>query len=150
MIKKVLGAALFIVFSANVFAENGLINVESPHNVEDTTNRLAQAMKNRGISIFRRINHQKGAESVGEKLRPSQLLIFGNPKIGSLLMQCNQQVGIELPQKILVWQTQDSKVMITYNDPKYFASRHKITGCDEVIQKINNGLTALVKKATTK
>lgn len=149
MIKRVLGLALFAVMSASAASvNNGLISVYSPHSVEDTTNRLVKAMENRGISIFRRINHEKGAENVGHKLRPSQLLIFGNPKIGSLLMQCNQQVGIELPQKILIWQTKDRKVKVTYNDPKYFAERHQIKNCDEVIQKINNGLNALIEKAT--
>jgi uncharacterized protein (DUF302 family) len=76
------------------------------------------------------------------------LIIFGNPKVGTPLMQCSQSVAIDLPQKALIWENEAGQVWLSYNDPEYLAKRHGIKGCVEVIKQIQNALSNFAKKAT--
>lgn len=92
------------------------------------------------MTVFERINHSKGAKSAGLELRPTEVVIFGNPKVGTPLMLCSQSVAIDLPQKMLIWQDQAGDVWLAYNDPGYLAKRHNIEGCDEVLGKISTAL----------
>ncbi len=101
------------------------------------------------MTVFARINHAEGAEKVGKQLRPTELIIFGNPKVGAPLMQCGQSVAIDLPQKALIWEDEAGQVWLSYNDPKYLAKRHSINDCDEVIKKIETALGNFAKTATT-
>jgi uncharacterized protein (DUF302 family) len=80
----------------------------------------------------------------------TELIIFGNPKVGSPLMKCQQTVAIDLPQKALIWVDDQSKVWISYNDPRYLEKRHNISGCDEVIAKIEKALSGITKAASSK
>jgi uncharacterized protein (DUF302 family) len=98
--------------------------------------------------VFIRINHAEGAQKVGKKLRPTELIIFGNPKVGTPLMQCGQSAGIDLPQKALIWQDEAGQVWLSYNDPKYLASRHSIKECGEIIKKIEKALGNFARMAT--
>ena len=82
-------------------ADNGLVSLKSPYDVKTTIDRLESVLKEKGMTIFKRVNHTKGAKKVGLKLRPTELLIFGNPKVGTPLMQCGQSAAIDLPQKAL-------------------------------------------------
>ena len=100
------------------------------------------------MNVFGRINHAEGARNVGQELRPTELVIFGNPKVGTPLMQCGQTVAIDLPQKALVWQDEDGQVWITYNDPQYLAARHKVNGCKTVLDKVKNALKNFAEAAT--
>jgi uncharacterized protein (DUF302 family) len=100
------------------------------------------------MTVFMRINHAEGAQKVGKKLRPTELIIFGNPKVGAPLMQCGQSVAIDLPQKALIWQDEAGQVWLSYNDPKYLASRHGIKECGEVIKKIEKALGNFARMAT--
>jgi len=86
---------------------------------------------------------------VNKTLRPTELIIFGTPKIGTVLMQCKQSVGIDLPQKALVWEDSTGQVWLSYNDPKYLAERHQISKCGEVIGKIKKALSNFAKAATS-
>ena len=106
-------------------AEDGLVSVASQHSVKDTLDRLEADLKAKGITVFARIDHAAGAASVAMSLRPTELLIFGNPKAGTPLMQSNQTIGIDLPLKILGWEDAGGKVWITYNDPAWLARRHR-------------------------
>ncbi|MEE8424057.1 MAG: DUF302 domain-containing protein [Thermodesulfobacteriota bacterium] len=133
---------------ASVYGENGLIAIKSSHSVKKTVDRLESVLKEKGMTVFTRVNHTDGAEKVGLELRPTELLIFGNPKVGTPLMQCSQSAAIDLPQKALVYEDQEGQVWLTYNDPHYLANRHKITGCDEVIKKIENALKNFSNAAT--
>jgi uncharacterized protein (DUF302 family) len=81
-------------------------------------------------------------------LRPTELVIFGNPKVGAPLMQCSQTVAIDLPQKALIWQDESGQVWLTYNDPQYLAKRHEIGGCKAVLDKVRNALKNFAKTAT--
>jgi len=111
---------------ASTMAEDGLVTVASQHSVKDTLDRLEADLKAKGITVFARIDHAAGAASVAMPLRPTELIIFGNPKAGTPLMQSNQTIGIDLPLKILGWQDAGGKVWITYNDPAWLARRHRL------------------------
>ena len=101
------------------------------------------------MKIFIRVNHSEKAKNVGQNLRPTELVIFGNPKIGSKLMQCNQTVGIDLPMKALIWQDEKGQVWFTYNDPEEIADRHDIEDCGKaVIGKMKNALKNFATAAT--
>lgn len=128
-------------------ADNGLISKKSPYSVSETLDRLEAVVKKKGITIFVRVDHTAGAKKVGMELRPTQLLIFGNPKLGSPLMQSNQKVGIDLPMKALAWQDENGQVWLTYNDPAYMAGRHAISDREEVITKMSGALNKLTNKA---
>ena len=149
MRKLLLSLILILLFSSLAIADNGLINIKSSHDVKVTADRLEKSLKMKGMTVFARINHAEGAEKVGKQLRPTELIIFGNPKVGAPLMQCGQSVAIDLPQKALIWEDEAGQVWLSYNDPKYLAKRHSINDCDEVIKKIETALGNFAKTATT-
>ena len=139
---------LVLVSAQSVSAESGLVNLKSSHNVKYTADRLETVLNEKGMTVFLRINHSEGARRVGENLRPTELLIFGNPKVGTPLMQCSQTVAIDLPQKALIWQDEGGQVWLSYNDPHYLANRHKIDACKAVLDKVRNALNNFAKAAT--
>ena len=131
-------------------AADGVVNVLSNFNVEETADRMESILKEKGMTIFNRIKHSKGAGKVNIELRDTELIIFGNPKVGSPLMKCQQSVAIDLPQKALIWEDDKAKVWISYNDPGYLKKRHAISGCEEVLSKIEKALAGIAKSASTK
>ena len=135
-------------FASVTYADNGIISIKSSHDVKTTVDRLDNILREKGMTVFIRINHAEGAQKVGKKLRPTELVIFGNPKVGTPLMQCGQSVGIDLPQKALIWQDKAGQVWLSYNDPKYLASRHSIKECGEIIKKIEKALGNFARVAT--
>jgi uncharacterized protein (DUF302 family) len=139
--------SLFLLVSL-AYADNGLISIKSPYHVKETADRLENALNEKGMTVFIRIDHAKGARKVGENFRPTELVIFGNPKVGTPLMQCGQSVAIDLPQKALIWEDEAGQVWLTYNDPNYLANRHNLAGFDEVIKKIEKALGNFAKTAT--
>ena len=130
------------------WADSGMISVKSAHDVGTTADRLEKVLKSKGMTVFIRIDHAEGAQKIGETLRPTQLVIFGNPKVGTPMMQCRQSVAIDLPQKALIWEDETGQVWFSYNDPKYLATRHEINACTEVIDKIETALGNFAKAAT--
>ena len=100
------------------------------------------------MTIFVRINHSEGAKKVGIDLPATELIIFGNPKVGSPLMNCNRTVGIDLPQKALIWKDENGQVWLSYNAPQYLAKRHDLKECMEVIKKVEKALSNFSKAAT--
>jgi uncharacterized protein (DUF302 family) len=116
----------------------GLISVQSRFGAKETMDRLEAALRASGVSIFARIDHAKGAAAVGENLRPTELLIFGNPKAGTPLMQAQQTIGIDLPLKALVWQDAMGAVRLSYDDPRWLAQRHGLgtKGADSVARML--------------
>ena len=103
---------------------NGLIHLPSEHSVDDTVQRLQTLLSEKSINLFAVIDHSGEAEKAGLQMRPTKLLIFGNPKAGTPLMQAAPTVAIDLPLRALVWQDGDGKVWLTYNDPAYLQHRH--------------------------
>jgi uncharacterized protein (DUF302 family) len=150
MIKTILITLSIVLITIPVNAADGVVNVLSAFNVEKTADRLENVLKDKGMTIFNRIKHSEGAANVGIQLRDTELIIFGNPKVGSPLMECQQSVAIDLPQKALIWKDDKGKVWISYNNPGYLVKRHNITGCKEVILKIEKALANIAKSAATK
>jgi uncharacterized protein (DUF302 family) len=129
-------------------ADNGLINVKSAHDVGMTLDKLQAALESKGMTIMARVNHAAGAQKAGLELPPTELLIFGNPKIGTPLMQCQRTVAIDLPQKALAWQDADGQVWLSYNDPAYLNQRHGLEDCAKVLEKVSGALANFAKAAT--
>lgn len=130
--------------------ESGLINIISNYNFEQTTNRLSDLLLEKGFKIIAIVPHSIAAKKVGIELRPTTLFIFGNPKLGSLLMQCNQTIALDLPQRLLIWENENHQVILTYNDPAYLQKRHTLKNCEkEVINKMSKGLENITKKVAT-
>ena len=100
-------------------AADGLVSVKSPYSAKETMNRLEELVKKRGLKVFARIDHAAGAASIGKSLRPTELLIFGNPQGGTPFMECAQSAGIDLPLKALVWEDASSQVWLSYNAPAF-------------------------------
>jgi uncharacterized protein (DUF302 family) len=141
---------LFLPWSVVSAEDNGLITLKSNYSVDKTLDRLEDALKKKGITVFDRISHKKNAEGVGLSLRPTQLLIFGNPKLGTHFFTSNQTAGIDLPMKALAWEDEKGQVWLTYNDPKYIAKRHGIDDRDEVAAKMSKALANFAAQATGK
>lgn len=131
--------------NSSAIVDKGLINRLSTYDVKVTADRLEETLKEKGMNVFARINHAAGARTIDEELRPTELIIFGNPALGAPLMQSSQSAAIDLPMKLLVWLDDSGKVWITYNDPKYLVERHGIEGCDELISKIEDGLSGVAE-----
>lgn len=149
--KKAYLAALILLFSAGpLMAADGVIKVKSAFSVEETADRLERILNEKGMTVFNRINHSDGAAQAGIELGATELFIFGNPKVGGPLMQCQQSVAIDLPQKALIWEDSEADVWISYNDPGYLEKRHAISGCEEVISRIAKALAGITKTAATK
>ena len=112
-------------------AADGLTTIRSGFGPKDTMNRLETAVKARGMTVFARIDHAAGAAAAGLSLRPTEVLIFGNAKGGTPLMQAVQTIGIDLPLKALVWQDASGDTWLSYNDPAWLAKRHGLSGATE-------------------
>jgi uncharacterized protein (DUF302 family) len=137
-------AVLLVVFSPLVSAADGLVVMKSPHSVAATMDRVEAQAKQRGLTVFARIDHAAGAAKIGKKLRPTQVIIFGNPQGGTPFMECAQTVGIDLPLKILVWEDASSQVWLGYNDPEYLAKRHGAGRC-AVVANLRKALAGLAE-----
>ncbi len=107
-------------------SDKGLINKPSQHSVEQTVENLKSILQAKKIALFALIDHSGEAEKVGMKMRPTKLLIFGNPKAGTQLMLAAPSAAIDLPLKILVWEDADAKVWVTYNSPGFLQERHAL------------------------
>lgn len=149
--KKIISLAAFaLLVSSFANAEDGLVTVESNYSVKETANRFESIIKSKGLTLFARIDHQKNAKGVDLKLNPTEVIMFGNPKIGTPLMQCAPNVAIDLPQKVLISEDAESKVWLSYTNPEYLKTRHNIKGCDKVINKVSGVLKNLSLAATNK
>ncbi len=127
---------------------NGIIKIKSHYSVNETINRLEKILHRKGMTIFIRINHSAGAKKAGIKLRPTELLIFGNPKVGTPLMLCSQTAALDLPQKALSYKDKKGQVWLVYNDPAYMAKRDNIRGCKKPLDKITAALKKFTRLAT--
>jgi uncharacterized protein (DUF302 family) len=125
----------------------GLITLPSKYGPKETADRLASAVADKGMALVARIDHAGAAAKAGLELRPTEVLIFGNPKAGTPLMQSAQTAGLDLPLKALVWQDEDGKTWLGYNDPVWIAKRH---GADApTLAIISAAMAAVAKTATT-
>lgn len=139
-----------LIMTVSTYAAEGMVDVKSSFGVKEAGDRLESALEKKGLTIFKRVKHSEAAKKVGVELRETELIIFGNPKVGSPLMKCEQSVAIDLPQKALIWKDSEGNTWISYNDPRYLEKRHNISNCEEVISKIEKALAAVAKASATK
>lgn len=139
--------AMACLVSQPVFADSGLASIKSVHSVAKTGDNLTAILKSKGMTVFARIDHAANAAKIKQELPPTELVIFGNPKIGTKLMQCSPSVAIDLPMKALIWQDDKQQTWIGYNAPQYLAKRHGIKGCDAVLMKVEKALANFANKA---
>lgn len=139
-------AAFLLLAGSGAGAVDGLIAVKSPYGVQQTMNRFEDIAKQRNLTIFTRVDHAAGAARIGKTLRPTELLVFGNPQGGTPLMECAQTAGIDLPLKVLVWQDAAAQVWLGYNDPAFLAQRHGAPQC-AAVQALGAALSGLAQAA---
>jgi len=130
-------------------SHNGLVSVASCVSARETLDRLVAALATRKLTVFARIDHAEGAASVGLPLRPTEVVIFGDPKGGTALMQDRQPAGIDLPLKALVWEDADGKAWFGYNDPAWIAERHGLGAASAAAVKAMAGLLSAIAQEAT-
>jgi len=130
-IMQLILVALFLLAS-HAWGADGLVVVKSSHGPKETMDRLESIVKQKGMTVFARIDHAAGAAKIGKTLPATEVLIFGNPQGGTPFMECAQTVGIDLPLKALVWQDASGQVWLGYNDPAFLAQRHGASPCPAV------------------
>ena len=141
--------ALMRLWGVQAMAADRLTTIPSNYRTKNTMDRLEAEIKARGMTVFARVDHAAGAAEVALSLRPTELLIFGNARGGTPLMQSNQTVGIDLPLKALVWQDASGKTWLSYNDPSWLAKRHGLgPEVDPAVNAMAAALSAVARKAT--
>jgi uncharacterized protein (DUF302 family) len=129
---------------------DGLTTVASAHDPAETANRLVAAIAAKGMAVMARVDHARAAAEVGLTLRPTEVVIFGNPRAGTGLMQAAQTMGIDLPLKVLIWQDEMGKTQFSYNEPRWLAERHGLgVGVEKTLAAMTGALAALAKEATS-
>jgi uncharacterized protein (DUF302 family) len=146
---KTLVTAAALCAATLAYATDGLIAIKSAHSAKETMNRLEAQVKAKGLNVFARIDHAAGAKKIGKTLRPTELLIFGNPQGGTPFMECAQSVGIDLPLKALVWEDASAQVWLGYNDPAWIGQRHGAANCP-VVENLRKALAGLADAAAGK
>lgn len=125
---------------------DGLTTIASNFAPPETTSRLEAEIKAHNMAVFARINHSAMAAEVGMPLRPTEVILFGNPRGGTPLMQAGQTIGIDLPLKMLVWQDDSGKTWLSYNEPAWLVKRHEISGADNVVANMSHALQDIAAK----
>lgn len=145
--RSLLAILLFTLISASPQG-NGIVRVRSSRDFNQTVSALDSAITAANLRIFGRVDHAANARGVSLDLRPTTVFIFGNPQVGTRLMQCEQTIAIDLPLKVLVWEDSTKAVFVGYEPPARLAERHKVQGCLEVIDRITTALGNLTAAAT--
>jgi uncharacterized protein (DUF302 family) len=127
----------------------GLTSIRSNFGPKETMDRLEAEIRAQRMTVFARIDHAGGAALVGLKLAPTELIIFGNARGGTPLMQSVQTVGIDLPLKALVWEDAAGKTWLSYNEPSWIARRHNVRNAEQLVSKMAAALSAMATKAAT-
>ncbi len=129
-------------------ADADTVMVASKHSVAATMDKLEAVLKEKGVGVVARVDHAAGAKKAGMALKPTQLLVFGNPKLGTPLMQSKRTMGLDLPMKVLAWEDDQGKTWVAYTKPDVLKARHAISGRDEVFKTMAGALANFVKAAT--
>ena len=141
--------ASICLWGACAMAAEGVTSLPSAFGPKDTMDRLESEIKSRGIAVFARIDHAAGAAQVSMSLRPTEVLIFGNAKAGTPLMQQLQSIGIDLPLKALVWEDANGKTWLSYNEPTWIAKRHGLSiQSQSTVNVLSEVLASLARGAT--
>src|SRR5262245_47650102 len=140
-------AAVVAIPSLAWTGDDRMVVKKSSHSVAATLDRLSEVLKTRGIGIVARVDHAAAAEKVGQTLKPTQLLIFGNPKLGTPLMQSNRWIGVELPMKVLAWEDDNVKDGLAYVKPEVLKSEYSVDGHDDTFREMDQALEKLTDEA---
>ena len=143
---KAVCAVFLLGFSLTLQAADAYVLKKSAYSVDETLNRLEAVLKKKGITIFARVDHKAGAKNVGLAMQPTQLLIFGNPKMGTPLMNESRLMGLDLPMKALAYQDDAAQVWLAYLNPDELQQRHNIKN-QKIINKMKQALNGLTNKA---
>ena len=136
--------------AADGLAIDGLTTIASSLGPKQTMDRLEAEIKAKGLTVFARVDHAAGAAAVGMALRPTEVVLFGNARGGTALMQASQTAGIDLPLKCLVWQDEAGKTWLSYNDPGWIAHRHRLGAqTDAAVNAMTAMLAAVTKSAAS-
>ena len=138
--------ALFLL-AVPVSANDQVVTIESKYSVKESLDRLSAVLTTKGIRVAARVNHAAGAKAAGLTLPPTELLIFGNPKLGTPLMQTNRMIGLDLPMKVLAWQDATGKVHLSYTAPAVLKTRYAITDKDGIFDAMTKALSGLTAAA---
>jgi len=154
MLKKIsaiicVAIAVAALPAKSALSADGVVTVKSAHDVAATVEKLVSVLESKGMNVFTRVDHAAGAQKAGMELRPTEMVLFGNPKVGTPLMKCSQTIAIDLPQKMLAWQDEDGTVYLSYNDPMHLKARHATEGCDAVFEKVSGALGKFAAAATS-
>ena len=143
---QLLLAVALITLASLASAAEGLVVIKSPYSAAETMDRVENTIKKRELVVFSRIDHAAGAAWIGKSLRPTEVIIFGNPQGGTPFMECAQTVGIDLPLKVLVWEDAKAQVWLGYNDPAFLARRHGVAQCP-VVETLSKALAGISEAA---
>lgn len=147
---SIVWVVLLISSNSVIAEERGLLVFKSEYSASETLARLKANLQEKKFKVFSHIDHSAGAKANAITIRDTQLVVFGNPKIGSRLMQCNQAVAIDLPQKALIWKDSDGSILLAFNNPDYLSQRHQLGNCQQLISKITAALTKIANEVTQK
>lgn len=139
--------ALILTLAGPALAGDGMVVKKSPYPVVKTLDRLTAVLESKGITVFARVDHAAGAQKAGQSLPPTEVLIFGNPKLGTPLMTANRRIGLDLPMKALAWEDDTGQVRIGYLAPQDLAKRHGIENRADIIEKMTGALDKFTNAA---
>lgn len=128
-------------------ASDDIVVKTSTRSVKETLDTLAAKLEAKGIKIAARVDHAAGAKAAGLSLPPTELLIFGNPKLGTPMMQANRAIGLDLPMKVLAWEEPDGTVKVAYTAPAALAKRYGISGQEQILETMGKALDGLTNAA---
>jgi uncharacterized protein (DUF302 family) len=148
MLHSILSAIVALLLMSSAALAQPLTIVESRFSFKETGDRLTSELEKRGIRIVARIDHAAGAKSIGLEMPPTEVIMFGNPKLGTPLMLAQPSVAIELPMKMLIWQDKGGKIMIGYTPASALKDRYQISGQDEALKTLEAALAGLAKIAS--
>ena len=137
---------LFISVQSNSFASGNYVSKKSTYSVDKTLDRLEKVLKSKGITVFTRVDHDAGAHKAGIPMRHTSLLIFGNPKMGTPLMNENIMMALDLPMKALAWTDKNGQVWLSYLKPSVLQQRHSLEN-KAIINKMTGALNAMTSAA---
>ena len=149
--KRLLFSAFTIILliSCQANGQDGFHKIKSSNTVAATVTKLTNVLTAKGMTIFSTIDHQQGAVKAGLELLPTTLIIFGNPKVGTKLMNCDQRIGLALPLKMLIWQDEAGTIWLGYWEPSNLKKRYHLDACSETLEKVKNAMANFAKAATS-
>lgn len=132
-----------------IHLKTGLLTFKSNNSVKETASRLIALFEEKDITLFAHIDHALGASKVDIELRPMEVIIFGNPATGSPLILAQPTIGIDLPQKALIWEDENNEIWLAFNAPTYLAERHDIDRCEQLIENLSTAFAQFAAHCTS-